>query len=1642
MNTSDDSGGQQQQQQQRQLSRFQQNQKSKGKDKDKDRPDKDRDRDRDSDRVDRDRSDRDRDRDRDRRDRRDKERKSKVSKDESNITKVLTKNPEIIQKKKSSGNDESSPNTTPQKGSSSLDIYRESPSKVLSPSSTTTTTTTTTPTKNLQEQLQQLKLDKSEQSSTKFLTKAQKLNLEEITQLLKTDDNFMVISAIGGQSSGKSTILSSLVNPACNTINNEQQQQQQQTNSLLPFEVQTDLNFCMASHQTVGIDFYVTPDRLIFLDTQPLQSISIVCDMIEKNQPIPSNYTSYEHYHQVQSLKILIFLLSISNVVLVIQENKSIDMSITRLLRSSLMLKNRIPDISNPVHPVTDIDSSDFIAKQYFLIPEISLNPNNTSSTATKTTIISFRESIENLRKHILLLKSTTRFTRSITEREWLDNSSKVWDFIQDYDFLENGTSEFDWFDHCELQLSIKDNVRNETDISEMGATVSPVIGSIISPLKRQITPPSALLVYQVQLMSLGIGEHTLNITFSTLDKLFVSDPYTLTPQCILFPQLTEDNIEFQPSYGSTPNLYSNSLFSFIYFRDLTKIGPAQFKVTADPSYFQCALQRNDFSNISYLLTCFTSNLTLPMAEPVSNYVKVTIIAFKGNTLTKEFHGGFFDNYRATNNIQISNIRNYPSTSYILKTDTSAGFLNWRSFLTMEVNNPNTFIEQTNEKGVVSRNTFFYPVYGNRDNCTFVGTYTLDSLPKQPSVSRPIISFNNDNTIQTFPNNFSIDQELINVNVSVTVLTREFIRDNSLVNDNLQLKFQIQKTNDDFKSLDIITLEKPVSREIKIDYPYSISDGNLKNYTVSVNIYYPPILNTTMYFYLNYGITIVRSDIIDSKPPYIISEDDFSGFSHGKFGTILGPHIIFTYRDLVSGTLKDGYYEKLVSFQDLLKDPEFLKTSVTVTLNDFSGKITKIEGPNEILDANFNTIPQISSLGIFPITINNITKFSFEKVSVNVTSESVWNRLTIAHFAPQNSIVAPTLTPYFGPTDNVTGLPKEYIGVWDPVKNEFNIDFEIPARTFTGQYQYTILIHGTSFNYAQLSDRFPGSTVEVYSIFADQMPPMITNIERLQSNPVNVENDSVTIGWRIKIDDPYNGLKYAMINVSSDYDYLDYSFTLKPKEGNFVDGNMHTGYYDIKIQIPSVCRSQTFSLASALTMDNAHNMASNYIGNLINPFSMILELLDASKIQINCKNTSPNTISLGDWLLSKTSIKVDEQLPLRSFQVKFSVTSQSPLSLSRHIPIIYLDAMQADQLSYPASLVRSEDNGKKANYQVNIIVPYGFGGNNGFFLSLYGLADECLNFKGYSAKQLRDSGRTPNILSEFSGKPIIDYASEINAGDFLLDIYGHSFGTNKFVAFVNCLVNGQIITLDEKNIVYFSGVVLTVSLTFQTENVDSFSLFISIAGNNTNTITIVPRKSTPSPTPTSTPSPTPTQPPTEPPTQSPTPSSTPSSTPSPTPSPTTSPSPCPGSPECGGTSQGKCLREISKCECIDPWFGFDCQSRIVITNPPKVNDSKPNVELELPNGPKTTFSSLVSVHGIRELDANWNLVREFELKNWTFHENSTSNTYTYITSILHRELVSLLIISKLLSFLILIFHCWLIQEMPKIKNHQDVKNPE
>ncbi|XP_064471402.1 nonsense-mediated mRNA decay factor SMG9-like isoform X2 [Ornithodoros turicata] len=147
-------------------------------------------------------------------------------------------------------------------------------------------------------------------------------------EYLVDQPDFYVIGVIGLQGAGKSTLMSILAG-GCGKGGDRHL-----------FVPQSRELRELGQHCTSGIDIYVTAQRTILLDTQPVLSGSAMDHMIqfEKKTPGGGDFHSLENAHMMQSLQTASFLMAVCHTIVVVQDWFA-DINFLRFVLTAEMLK-------------------------------------------------------------------------------------------------------------------------------------------------------------------------------------------------------------------------------------------------------------------------------------------------------------------------------------------------------------------------------------------------------------------------------------------------------------------------------------------------------------------------------------------------------------------------------------------------------------------------------------------------------------------------------------------------------------------------------------------------------------------------------------------------------------------------------------------------------------------------------------------------------------------------------------------------------------------------------------------------------------------------------------------------------------------------------------------------------------------------------------------------------------------------------------------------------------------------------------------------------------------------------------------------------------------------------------------------------
>eukprot|EP00058_Branchiostoma_floridae_P027633 XP_002613124.1 hypothetical protein BRAFLDRAFT_73027 [Branchiostoma floridae] len=128
-------------------------------------------------------------------------------------------------------------------------------------------------------------------------------------EMLLDQTDFLVVGVVGMEGVGKSTILSLLAG-----------NHPEQSNRSFVFKPQTEETLETAGHQTVGVDLFVTSERIILIDTQPILSASVLDQLIHNDRKLPPEVGLAENWAEVLSLQLAAFLMTVCHVVVVVQD--------------------------------------------------------------------------------------------------------------------------------------------------------------------------------------------------------------------------------------------------------------------------------------------------------------------------------------------------------------------------------------------------------------------------------------------------------------------------------------------------------------------------------------------------------------------------------------------------------------------------------------------------------------------------------------------------------------------------------------------------------------------------------------------------------------------------------------------------------------------------------------------------------------------------------------------------------------------------------------------------------------------------------------------------------------------------------------------------------------------------------------------------------------------------------------------------------------------------------------------------------------------------------------------------------------------------------------------------------------------------
>ncbi|KYQ89900.1 hypothetical protein DLAC_08463 [Tieghemostelium lacteum] len=683
--------------------------------------------------------------------------------------------------------------------------------------------------------------------------------------------------------------------------------------------------------------------------------------------------------------------------------------------------------------------------------------------------------------------------------------------------------------------------------------------------------------------------------------------------------------------------------------------------------------------------------------------------------------------------------------------------------------------------------------------------------------------------------------------------------------------------------------------------------------------------------------------------------DDISGVYKISMGSLS----MYSW-DVMNGTIVNGKWSKVFDYSKLT---DYYRVP-TLSIWDVAGNMKELEIANYgviFTDTPVypNVIPRQFGLGQ---TFNNlsISTLKFEKNDIDLSqlsdSNSVYINFTnVNRWMTIRLIIDPISEPYlFETKDHYYDV---FYGTWDETRNMFKIDFTLPLRMFTGPVNFIVYYPDVVFYSQDLLFYGINETLRVVSDNADQMPPIITKLMKFQ------DTDSNVIGWDMLISDTVNGFKEGFISVISSIDSTGYNFTITPK----VNQNIFEDTYSIRIQLPNYYQSQVFSLNLVRLVDQ-HGVTSQVEYGQSNPYTDKTRGISPLYRVVNSVNQTI-TVSAKELLDTQTPSllqvsfsreTVDVGRGDRSLSVYFNISAPIANVSRLHIPTCSLMAINFREQSTKAVLVDYQYS--SASYECNFELDYGFGyPHTKIILSLYGYSDTYGNLGGVSTHDIIMADLPYYVSVEFTRTvPIILSVPDISDQGGQLSIFGNYFYNVSFenVYVNNNTIHSQPIQLGENNLIICRINPIA----------NDFDLQVRQVEGNSNVYRVKVIKTIP-------------------------------------------PADCPGTPKCGGLSNGQCTPQ--GCVCVQPWNGLDCQSRTIYTNTPVINTTTPSsgnqFNTTLPNGETVELRTLISILSLDEMSMSGQLVQSHDFPHWIF-TNITGNgeipTYLYRSNVTSRGIIT------------------------------------
>ncbi|EFA79969.1 hypothetical protein PPL_06790 [Heterostelium album PN500] len=517
---------------------------------------------------------------------------------------------------------------------------------------------------------------------------------------------------------------------------------------------------------------------------------------------------------------------------------------------------------------------------------------------------------------------------------------------------------------------------------------------------------------------------------------------------------------------------------------------------------------------------------------------------------------------------------------------------------------------------------------------------------------------------------------------------------------------------------------------------------------------------------------------------------------------------LLSYRDLVSGDLYKGYYEKEIFFGKQDINSYYPLIVMDLTYNSYAyQRGSVLNTKKQILDFNFPT----------PIDVSLIENLVFQNNTMDLTGNSANNTIFFQINGPIPNNFVPVIQFDFEFSDPIIAK-----GTFNYSNNYATIPFTLPKNLINGTIKYSLYLP-FKLSWESLYGKFGSQMLlNITSQVGDQMPPIIYGITS--------SAQGLVITFNLSIRDT-NGFQSGYLNLTSDLDVLPYNVEFNL--GNLTTGTAQDGSYKLIVNIEPSGPSQTFTIVDAMLKDQSGFYSKMNSINGIDPFSSIYNTSAAAFMSASISGYVSGSYNPTMTQINGLPTTIDTCSPNRFLSFQFIINDDSQVS-PRHNPWVYLATYGYDVLPFPSKLV--SDNNDYNTFSVNASLPYGFGMTNTIYISIYGFSDRSLNYAGVTTGMIKDGNVNPYKTSNSrSMTPSLEYAQPIYSYGGSVTISGFGFGLDKSVFSISVkLNNGTTLTPSP---VMFGGTFFSFPMAAFS---DPIKVTVTKSSKTSNTLTINP----------------------------------------------------------------------------------------------------------------------------------------------------------------------------------------------------------